>query len=86
MPKVPPAADDSETPETPQKNPKLQYRLPREDNCLSVPFDDPPPLLDQAQALLGPRMKITRHSFFLDGKICNLKDIMKAARLKYKDE
>ncbi len=82
MPTAPPA-DDSETP---QKNPKLQYRLPREDNCLSVPFDDPPNLLDMAKALLGPRMVVNRQGFFLDGKICNLKDIMKAARLKFRDE
>lgn len=70
----------------PKKNPRLQHRLPREDNAPTVPFDDPPNLQDMAQAILGPRMKMTRQGFFLDGKLCNFKDILKAANLRYRDE
>lgn len=67
-------------------NPNLKFRLPREDNHPVVPFDDPPPLMEQAQAILGPRMKETRLGFMLDGKPCNTKDILKAANLKFADE
>lgn len=82
-----PKSDDaSDTSETPAKNPRLQHRLPREDNAVIVPFDDPPNLQDMAQAVLGPRMKMTRQGFFLDGKLCNLRDILKAANLKFRDE
>ncbi len=77
-------SDDTEDEKTP--NPKLQFRLPREDNCLIVPFDDPPPLMEQAAAILGPRLQETRRGFTLDGKIRNIKDILKIAGLKYKDE
>jgi len=69
-----------------KKNPNLQNRLPREDKALIVPFDDPPPLMEQAQAVLGPRMKETKLGFTLDGKLCNVRDILKAAGLKYADE
>lgn len=67
-------------------NPKLQFRLPREDNFPVVPFDDPPPLMEQALAILGPRLKETRAGFTLDGRVRNIRDILKAAGLKFKDE
>lgn len=66
-------------------NPKLQFRLPREDNFPTVPFDDPPPLIDTAQIILGSRLKITRQCFLLDGKPVNTKDVLAAAGLKFKD-
>ena len=69
-----------------EKNPRLQYRLPREDKCIVVPFDDAPPLMEQAQSILGTRMKETRMGFTLDGKLCNVRDILNAAGLKYRDE
>lgn len=64
----------------------LSRRLPREDNHPVVPFNDPPPLMEIAQAVLGPRMKETRMGFTLDGKLCNVRDILRAANLKYADE
>jgi hypothetical protein len=71
----------------PAKNPKLKFRLPREDNAIIIPFDDRPPLLDTVMAVLGPhRFQITRDGFKLDGKLVNLKDVLKAANLKPFDE
>lgn len=67
-------------------NPKLQFRLPREDKALVVPFDDPPPLMDQAAAVLGERLKETRMGYTLDGKVRNIRDILNAAGLKFRDE
>lgn len=67
-------------------NPRLQNRLPREDRAVVVPFDDPPPLMEQAAAILGSRLKETRMGYTLDGKIKNIKDILAAAGLKFKDE
>lgn len=66
-------------------NPNMQRRLPREDNYPVVPVDDTPPLMDQAQAILGLRMKETRLGYTLDGKLCNVKDILAAAGLSYAD-
>lgn len=76
------AADDE--PKVP--NPKLQFRLPREDKAIIVPYDDPTPLMEQAQLVLGPRMTETRMGYKLDGKLCNVRDILNAAGLKYADE
>lgn len=73
--------DDDKTP-----NPKLQFRLPREDNAVVVPYDDKPPLMETAKAILGERMQETRMGYKLDGKLCNVKDILKAANLKFADE
>jgi hypothetical protein len=67
-------------------NPNLQNRLPREDNAPIVPFDDKPPLMEVAKTVLGERMQETRWGFKLDGKLCNVRDILKAAGLKYADE
>lgn len=75
----------AEAPET-VKNPRLQFRLPREDKAIIVPFDDPPPLLDQAAAVLGQRLVETRMGFKLDGKIVNVAAVVRAAGLKFKDE
>jgi len=74
--------DDIET----TGNPKLKFRLPREDKFPFVPFDDQPPLMEQAQAILGDRMLETRMGYKLDGKVCNLRAILNAAGLKFKDE
>lgn len=68
------------------KNPRLQFRLPREDHAIVVPFDDPIPLMDQAAAVLGPRLSETRMGYKLDGKITNVRAILTAAGLKFKDE
>ena len=71
----------------PVKNPRLQHRLPREDNAPTIPFDDPPNLQDQALALLGPhRLRIARDGFYLDGRLVNFSAVLKAANLKYRDE
>lgn len=69
-----------------QPNENLKNRLPREDKAIIVPYDDPPPLMEQAEAVLGRRMKTTRMGYTLDGKLCNIRDILKAAGLKYADE
>lgn len=66
-------------------NPKLQFRLPREDNFPTVPFDDPPPLIETAEIILGKRLKITKQGFLLDGKPANTEKVLKAAGLKFKD-
>ncbi len=73
--------DDDKTP-----NPKLQFRLPREDKAIVVPFDDAPPLMDQASMILGDRLKETRMGYLLDGKVRNIRYILDAAGLKFKDE
>lgn len=79
------ADDDFELDEkTP--NPKLQRRLPRETNCIIIPFDDEPPLMEQAQMILGDRLVETRQGYKLDGRIRNIRDILNAAGLKFKDE
>lgn len=67
-------------------NPKLQFRLPREDKAIIVPFDDKPPLMEVAKTVLGNRMQETRMGYKLDGKLCNVRDILKAAGLKFADE
>jgi hypothetical protein len=72
-------------PEDKVPNPRLQFRLPREDNALVVPFDDKPPLMDTAKVILGERMQETRMGYRLDGKLCNVKDILKAAGLRFAD-
>lgn len=80
-------SQDDDTPAPARvKNPRLQHRLPREDNALTVPFDDKPNIQDMAQAVLGPRMETRRDGFYLDGKLCNLRTILKAANLKFRDE
>jgi hypothetical protein len=79
-------SDDVGDNEVKSPNPRLQFRLPREDNFTVVPFDDRPPLMEQAQAVLGPRLKETREGFTLDGKVRNIRDILKVAGLKFKDE
>lgn len=67
-------------------NPNLTNRLPREDNAPIVPFDDKPPLMDTAKVILGARLKETRDGFRLDGRLVNVRDVLKAAGLKFKDE
>lgn len=76
-----PASEESE-----KKNPNLTNRLPREDSAIIVPFDDPPPLMEQAAAILGPRLKETRQGFTLDGRVRNIRDILKVAGLRFRDE
>lgn len=74
-------SDDDKVP-----NPKLQFRLPREDNALVVPFDDKPPLMETAKVVLGDRMQETRQGYKLDGRIVNVRDLLRAAGLRYADE
>ena len=79
------AANDALPENVRQINPRMSFRLPREDDY-DYHYDEKPTVLDTAFAILGPRLKENRQGFVLDGKPANLDKVLKAANLKCKDE
>lgn len=69
-----------------ETHPQLSQRLPRETGALIVPAGDGLTVLERAMLALGDRVKETRAGFILDGKICNTRDVLKAAGMKFADE
>ena len=67
------------------RNPKLSFRLPREDDY-DYAYDDKPTLLETAFAVLGPRLQETKKGFILDGRLVNLDKVIQTANLRYKDD
>lgn len=69
-----------------ETHPQVAQRLPRETGAIIAPTGDGLTILERAMLFLGDRVKETRQGFLLDGKVCNTKDVLRAAGMKFKDE
>lgn len=64
---------------TKKEKPKLANRLPREKGGIIAAVGDGLTRFERALVILGPRVKITKDSYLLDGKRCNATYIIEVA-------